>query len=198
MPCRRRVHDHEDVVYSHVSECPAGPNAAEWGLPRNRPGQLRVLIAHGSPGKINSCGETHVPPQSPASPPLLEQVLPIARASAPDATASGFAHEINQPIGAIATCAQAAERMLGKADPAVAAAREVLGHISHEALNAGNGIRRIRNLCHRAESARTVCAIAGLIEELQPVLALLASRSGVELETHIAGELPAVAIDRLR
>src|SRR5262245_62597140 len=124
--------------------------------------------------------------------------MQIARASALEEMASGFAHEINQPIGAIATFAQAAERMLGKADPAVAPAREVLGHISHEALNAGNGIRRIRSLFHRAEGTRTVCAIAGLIEELHPVLALLADRTGIELETRIAAELPAVSIDRLR
>ena len=139
-----------------------------------------------------------MPPESFAPPHLLEQLMQIARMSALEEMASGFAHEINQPIGAIATFAQAAERMLNRPEPAVAPAREVLQHISQQALGAGNGIRRIRDLFHRAEGARSVHSMATLIDELQPVLELLAERAGFELETRIGETLPAVSIDPLR
>src|SRR4051812_10640629 len=43
---------------------------------------------------------------------LLEQLMRIARTAALEEMASGIAHELNQPIGAVATFAQAAERML--------------------------------------------------------------------------------------
>jgi len=48
------------------------------------------------------------------SPALVSQLMEIARLSALTELASGIAHEINQPLGAIATFAQAGERMLNR------------------------------------------------------------------------------------
>jgi C4-dicarboxylate-specific signal transduction histidine kinase len=124
--------------------------------------------------------------------------MQIARISALEEMASGFAHELNQPIGAIATFAQAGERMLSRPEPMTAQASEVLRHISHEALNAGQGIRRIRKLFNDATVARSVWAVPDVISELMPVLELLAGRVGVRLELTIDANLPKVAMDRLR
>jgi two-component system sensor kinase FixL len=88
----------------------------------------------------------HQQPPDTRSALLLEQLLQIAKISALEEMASGIAHELNQPIGAMATFAQAAERMLDRPEPMVQSAIEVLRHISQEALNAGKGIRRIRGL----------------------------------------------------
>jgi signal transduction histidine kinase len=129
---------------------------------------------------------------------LLEQLMLIARASALEEMASGFAHELNQPIGAIATFAQAAQRMLTRAEPMTAAAVDVLKHISTEALNAGQGIRRIRKIFNDGTVDRSVCALPDILSELMPVLELLATRAGARLEVAIADSLPLVAIDRLR
>jgi two-component system sensor kinase FixL len=129
---------------------------------------------------------------------LLEQLMLIARASALEEMASGFAHELNQPIGAIATFAQAAERMLTRAEPMTGAAVDVLKHISNEALNAGQGIRRIRKLFNDGTVDRSVCALPDILTELMPVLELLATRAGARLEVTIDESLPLVSIDRLR
>lgn len=124
--------------------------------------------------------------------------MQIARTSALEEMASGFAHELNQPIGAIATFAQAAERMLSRPEPMTAQALEVMRHISNEALNAGQGIRRIRKLFNDVSVARVDSAMPELIAELMPVLELLASRAGVQVELAIDEELPAISVDRLR
>lgn len=129
---------------------------------------------------------------------LLEQLLQIARVSALEEMASGIAHELNQPIGAIATFAQAAQRMLERPDPMVRATVDVLQHISQEALNAGQGIRRIRSLFNGHLEGRTECALSEVIGELTPVLDLLAQRCGGTLDLAVQGELPRIAIDRLR
>jgi signal transduction histidine kinase len=129
---------------------------------------------------------------------LLEQLMLIARASALEEMASGFAHELNQPIGAIATFAQAAERMLTRAEPMTAAAVDVLKHISTEALNAGQGIRRIRKIFNDGAVERSVCALPDILTELMPVLELLATRAGARLEVAIGPSLPLISIDRLR
>jgi len=137
-------------------------------------------------------------PGTPATARLLEQLMQIARTSALEEMASGFAHELNQPIGAIATFAQAAERMLSRPEPMTAQALDVLRHISNEALNAGQGIRRIRKLFNDASVARIDSAMPEVIAELRPVLELLASRAGVQVEVAIDEGLPAVSVDRLR
>jgi C4-dicarboxylate-specific signal transduction histidine kinase len=129
---------------------------------------------------------------------LLEQLLQVARISALEEMASGIAHELNQPIGAIATFAQAGQRMLERPEPMVGPAAEVLRHISHEALNAGEGIRRIRSLFHGHHAERTACNLADVIAELLPALELLADRSGATLQFSSQSALPTVAIDRLR
>jgi C4-dicarboxylate-specific signal transduction histidine kinase len=71
-------------------------------------------------------------------------------------------------------------------------------HISHEALNAGEGIRRIRSLFHGHHAERTQCNLADVVAELMPVLELLAVRSGATLQFSSQRALPSVAIDRLR
>lgn len=129
---------------------------------------------------------------------LLEQLMQIARTSALEEMASGIAHELNQPIGAIATFAQAGQRMLTRSEPMVDAAADVLRHISGEALNAGEGIHRIRKLFNGREVARTQCTLADVIAEIRPVLEFLASRCSLVLNITIAADLPAVSIDRLR
>jgi C4-dicarboxylate-specific signal transduction histidine kinase len=129
---------------------------------------------------------------------LLEQLLQVARISALEEMASGIAHEINQPIGAITTFAQAGRRMLERPEPLVQPAAEVLQHISHEALNAGEGIRRIRSLFNSHQARRKHCNLAEVVEELFPVLELLALRRGAALELAAQAGLPEVAIDRLR
>jgi two-component system sensor kinase FixL len=140
----------------------------------------------------------HQQPPDMRSALLLEQLLQIAKISALEEMASGIAHELNQPIGAMATFAQAAERMLDRPEPMVQSAIEVLRHISQEALNAGKGIRRIRGLFDGHREGRIESELTEVIEELMPVLDLLARRRGATLTRSIEPGLPLVAVDRLR
>lgn len=137
-------------------------------------------------------------PEDPRTTLLLEQLLQIARISALEEMASGIAHELNQPIGAIATFAQAARRMLDRPDPMVRPSVEVLQHIAAQALNAGQGIHRIRARFDGHYEGRIECALPEVIGELAPVLRLLADRRGAALTFYTQEALPRVVIDRLR
>jgi C4-dicarboxylate-specific signal transduction histidine kinase len=136
-------------------------------------------------------------PTSARTSELLEQLLQIARISALEEMASGIAHEINQPIGAIATFAQAARRMLKQPEPSLSALDEVLEMINVEALNAGQGMRRIRSLFNARSAERSTCRLDEVVEELSPVLELLARRSGAHFSTKVQADLPPVSINRL-
>ncbi len=134
-----------------------------------------------------------------ASGAILNQLMEIARISALAEMASGIAHELNQPLGAIATFAQAGERMLNRPDPLLAPALDVFRQISQEALGAGEGIRRIRSLFEYGATTRETCRMPEVIEELRPVLEMLALRAHGALQIVEAPPgLPDVPIDRLK
>ena len=129
---------------------------------------------------------------------IFKRLMEIARISALEELASGIAHELNQPLGAIATFSQAGERMLDRAEPLVGRAVEVLRQINHEALSAGEGIRRIRRMFDPGESSRMRCQMGDVVTELQPVLQILASRHRGHLQLHAESSLPPLLLDRLR
>lgn len=135
---------------------------------------------------------------APSEQALLEQLLQIARASALEEMASGIAHELNQPLGAIVTFAQTAERMLNRPEPMVGQAGDVLQLISKEALAASDGIRHIRRLFNREDLNRQKYSMPELIRELAPILDLLAMRSGGRLTLNCIADVPMVSVDKLR
>lgn len=133
------------------------------------------------------------------SEPMLQRLMEIARASALAEMASGVAHELNQPLGAIATFAQAGERLLDRPEPMVSRALDVFRQINHEALGAGDGIKRIRRLFEQGVPNRTLCRMTELIEELLPVLTGLASRAHGEVSVHAPDPPgPDLLLDRMR
>jgi len=128
---------------------------------------------------------------------ILKQLMEIARASALAEMASGVAHELNQPLGAIATFSQAGQRMLDRPEPMVARALDVFRQINLEALAAGEGIQRIRRLFGQELPKRTRCRLPDLIAELQPVLdAMVLNIGGVRVD--VSPPIPDLVIDRLR
>lgn len=134
----------------------------------------------------------------PGSDLILEQLMEIARASALAEMASGVAHELNQPLGAIATFSQAGERMLSRPDPMVSRALDVFRQINLAALGAGEGIQRIRRLFERASPQRTRCQLPEVTTELLPVLDLLALRAQGSVRVDAPSLVPDLLIDRLR
>jgi two-component system sensor kinase FixL len=125
-------------------------------------------------------------------------LLEIARASVLAEMASGVAHELNQPLGAIATFAQAGERMLDRPSPMLSRALDVFRQINQEALGAGEGIKRIRRLFEQGSPQRIRCQMPELVEELRPVLEILVNRTEGAVRVDIPDAVPDLLIDRMR
>ncbi len=138
------------------------------------------------------------PQAQPEPPTLFERLVSISRSSALEEMASGIAHELNQPLGAIVTFAQAGERILDRPNVSIADAREVFQLISKEALGAAEGIRNMRRLFSRDDFPKEPCDIGAVLNELTPVLEVLAPQAEVELVVNVAAPLPLVSIDSLR
>jgi signal transduction histidine kinase len=137
-------------------------------------------------------------PFNEKQPSLLDRLMAISRASVLEEMASGIAHELNQPLGAIVTFAQAGERILNRPDMPPQSALEVFQLISKEALAAAEGIRRIRRLFTPDSLSRTRCSMEDVVHELGPILDVLATPLGIRLAIQVDGSAPLVNIDRLR
>jgi C4-dicarboxylate-specific signal transduction histidine kinase len=112
--------------------------------------------------------------------------------------ASGVAHELNQPLGAIATFSQAGERMLNRPEPTVDRALDVFRQINCESLGAGEGIKHIRRFFEQEAPQRTRCQLPELVAEWRPVLDIRASRTNGSVRVDAPRAVPDLLIDRTR
>lgn len=112
---------------------------------------------------------------------LQSELIHVSRVSAMGTMASTIAHELNQPIAAIANYAESVRDMLVDPRPEdFQLMREALGETASEALRAGNIVRRLRDFVARGEVERTIEPLPALINEAS-VLGLMAAREkGVE------------------
>src|SRR5438309_10471621 len=75
----------------------------------------------------------------------------VARVSTMGELAASVAHELNQPLGAILSNAEAAEMFLNQDPPALQDVREILSDIRKDDERAGEVIRRMRSLLRKRE-----------------------------------------------
>jgi len=84
----------------------------------------------------------------------LSEIAHLDRVAGMGQLASSIAHELNQPLTAILTNAQAAQRLLGAGQPDLGELRETLKDIVHDDQRAAEVIRRMRHLLRKDELTR--------------------------------------------
>jgi two-component system sensor kinase FixL len=109
--------------------------------------------------------------------------------------AAGVAHELNQPLTAITTYAQACTRLLDRMEPNLGDVRDALQQIASQAVRAGAIIRRLRSLVRHTDSERRPTDINELVEELRELMESDARVHGVRLRLELAQGLPRVMAD---
>jgi two-component system sensor kinase FixL len=124
-----------------------------------------------------------------------EQMMHASRLTTMGEMAAAIAHEINQPLSAIATYTAACMRFLDRGQGAHADVRAALKEIGGQAHRAGEIIERMRNFTRSRQSQRRLVDFAPLIEEIRPLTELDAKAHQVRLEIQIADKLPQVNAD---
>lgn len=127
-----------------------------------------------------------------------DRVTHVARLATMGEMASGISHELNQPLAAIATYAQAGMRLLAGSEPDLPEARDVLKQVAEQALRAGEIIRRMRTLVRNRTAARELSDLNAVIGELEPLTRADARASDVQLSLKLASGLPPVLLDRIQ
>ena len=110
--------------------------------------------------------------------------------------AAGLAHEINQPLTAIATFSQAATRMLARPEGIEREdLSEALDQITTQALRAGEVIKRLRAFVKNREVRHEMVDCSRLVEDSRLLLEADARSNNVRLRLQLADSLPPVTAD---
>jgi PAS domain S-box-containing protein len=111
---------------------------------------------------------------------------------------ASIAHEINQPICATVTNAEAALRWLGRRPPDLEEVRQTLGRIISDGGRAGDVIGRIRALIKKAPPRKEGLEINEAILEVIALTRGEVVQSGVSVRTQLAEGLPLIQADRVQ
>jgi PAS domain S-box-containing protein len=127
-----------------------------------------------------------------------EQMLHHARLAAMGEMAAALAHELNQPLAAIANFSGVVEHQLAAPQPDLAQALEVARTIRGQALRAGDIVWRVREFSRKQESLREATDINALIGDVVRLADIAASSREVAYEYDLAPWLPPVPVDRVQ
>ncbi len=121
-----------------------------------------------------------------------------ARLSTIGELTSGIAHEVNQPLTAIVSFAEACLRMLrsGKADSQKL--EDALGQIAVQGQRAGHIIRHLRQLARKGESERVQIDLGHLVRDVLGLFSNELHASGIALHLMLDESGPAVKCDRIQ
>jgi PAS domain S-box-containing protein len=107
-----------------------------------------------------------------------------------------IAHEINQPLGAILSNADAAELLLQSSEPPLDTLREIISQIRKSDLRADETIRRIRGLLRKQEMHMQPVDLHDLIADVLRWVAGDALKRRVLIQSELAARAPMVFVDR--
>jgi C4-dicarboxylate-specific signal transduction histidine kinase len=126
----------------------------------------------------------------------LQQLARVGRISAMGEMASAIAHEVNQPLAALRTNAQACLRLLAQSQTGELAA--ALERMAAQAERAGEIIRRLRGFMAREAGDMLPVHVNELATEVVDIVGPEARRSSIRLDTSLAPGLPRVMADPIQ
>ena len=130
---------------------------------------------------------------------LQSELVHVSRLTAMGEMASALAHELNQPLSAIANYLRGSKRLLDRGDPKdLPRLSEALDKAADQALRAGDVIHRLRDFIGRGEIERRVESISKLIEEASALALVGAKELGVRVTMQFDTAADAVLADRVQ
>jgi signal transduction histidine kinase len=124
-----------------------------------------------------------------------EQLAHVTRLSTAGELTASIAHELNQPLGAILSNAEAAEMFLNAKPPAMDEVRDILADIRKDDQRASEVIRRMRSLLRKQEMAPKSIEINEAVEEVLNMLSSDAVSRKVAIKFERTANLPRVWCD---
>ena len=124
-----------------------------------------------------------------------EEMAHMSRVSSMGELAASLAHELNQPLSAIASNAAAGRRFLMQGSPDLKMFDELLADVATDARRAGDIIHGIHNFVRKSEGTRRPVNLNEIIREVLRLLDSDLLGRATSVETRLAPNLPMVDAD---
>ena len=165
--------------------------ASRWALQRNAEGKPVAMM------QINR-DITERKRASEVLQATQAELAHIARVTTMGELAASIAHEVNQPLTAVVTNANASLRWLAGEEPNLNEARQAITRIVKEGTRASDVIRRIRSLMKKSPPQMAPLDINELIGEVIALTHHEILRKGIPLQTELATGVPPIVGDRVQ
>ncbi len=129
---------------------------------------------------------------------LQAELVHISRLTAMGEMASTLAHELNQPLSAIANYIKGSRRLLDGETVRKEMLQGALEKAGEQALRAGQIIRRLRDFVSRGESERRVESLSKLVEEASALALVGAKEHGVQVRFRYDSKCDLVLADKVQ
>jgi len=130
---------------------------------------------------------------------MQSKLLHISRLSTMGEMASALAHELNQPLSAVANYLQGSRRLLQNiADDRTPAIMAAMDKAAEQAIRAGQVIHRLRDFVARGETERRIESIKKLMEEATALALIAAKDQSVRMNLQHDPSIDLVLVDKIQ
>ncbi|MGI9292020.1 MAG: two-component system sensor histidine kinase NtrB [Gammaproteobacteria bacterium] len=127
-----------------------------------------------------------------------EEMVNVSRLSMMGEMAAAMAHELNQPLTAIANYASASMRLLEQSPDNIADVREVLQEINDQAHRAGEVIQRTREFTRTGDESMASTTLADIAAPIRSLAELDTNANNIRLSWNLPEDLPEVEADAVQ
>jgi two-component system sensor kinase FixL len=130
---------------------------------------------------------------------VQSELLHISRLSTMGEMASALAHELNQPLSAVANYLQGSRRLLQNiSDDRTPAITQALDNATEQAIRAGQVIQRLRDFVARGETEKRIESIKKLVEEASALALIAAKDQSVRMNLQLDPSIDLVLVDKVQ
>lgn len=124
-----------------------------------------------------------------------DQLAHTSRLTTMGEMAAGFAHEVNQPLTAIANYARVSKRMMAKEQPDLELLQQTLDKVEAQSHRASEIIRRIRRFMKKPATGKEVVSVATLLEDTRQFAEVDMRNNAGGIEVQLEDNVPDVLAD---
>lgn len=130
---------------------------------------------------------------------LQSDLAHVSRVTAMGTLATSIAHELNQPLTAIANYVETARDLLDDPDAGtLEIVREALAECAAQSVRAGQIVRRLRDFISRGDTERRIESLSRVFSEASALALVGAGERGVEVQVRLDPGSDKVLIDRIQ
>lgn len=130
---------------------------------------------------------------------LQSALAHVSRVTATGSLATSIAHELNQPLTAIANYVQTAQELLDAPDPErLKVVREALAECAGQAVRAGQIVRRLRDFVARGESEKRIESLTRIVNEACALALIGGGERGIDVQVRLDPDADKVMVDRIQ